>query len=299
MDKVQDIARMQKLMENRNKQSIGTLKKKDGTFTTNNEENIVELMTTHFPDCRRIINGQKERTSEPIYPVDNDIDKINIITDKERITEAVTSLKSFKSPGEDGIFPALLHKADKKVIDVLQNMFKCSLKFAYIPVAWRGTYVTFIPKPGKESYDVAKSFRPISLMSFLLKVLEKLIYKTVESTVLTKHPLNKAQHAYLKGHSTESALHQFISYHEKHSILGKKKSITTFIDIEGAFDNTNFDVIIKEARKRNIDTSTCNWMRSMLMSRIIKARDDEDSLEYNPTRGCPQGGCHLPFYGVL
>ena len=47
--------------------------------------------------------------------------------------------------------------------------------FGYIPLIWRKSKVVFIPNPGKNTYDEAKSFRPISLTSHLLKILEKLI----------------------------------------------------------------------------------------------------------------------------
>jgi hypothetical protein len=38
-----------------------------------------------------------------------------------------------------------------------------------MPLAWRAVRVIFILKPGRDSYELAKSFRPISLTSFLHK----------------------------------------------------------------------------------------------------------------------------------
>lgn len=74
----------------------------------------------------------------------------------------------------DGIFPALLQSVGNKIIPQLEKLFRASLKTGFIPSIWRGTKVAFIPKPGKESYDDPKTYRPISLMSFILKTLEKL-----------------------------------------------------------------------------------------------------------------------------
>jgi hypothetical protein len=39
----------------------------------------------------------------------------------------------------------------------------------------RAVRVIFIPKPGRDSYELAKSFRPISLTSFFLKTMERLV----------------------------------------------------------------------------------------------------------------------------
>ena len=45
----------------------------------------------------------------------------------------------------------------------------------YVPAAWQGARVVFIPKPGKCGYTSLKDCRPISLTSFLLKTSERLI----------------------------------------------------------------------------------------------------------------------------
>jgi hypothetical protein len=42
-------------------------------------------------------------------------------------------------------------------------------------MAWRQVRVTFIPNPGKSDYTEAKAYRPISLSSFLLMMMEKVV----------------------------------------------------------------------------------------------------------------------------
>jgi hypothetical protein len=55
----------------------------------------------------------------------------------------------------------------------LNKIFAACLVYGYITLAWRAVRVIFIPKPGRDSYELAKSFRPISLTSFFLKTMEK------------------------------------------------------------------------------------------------------------------------------
>jgi len=57
----------------------------------------------------------------------------------------------------------------------LVHIYRASIALGYIPRIWRSSRVTFISKPGKPNYAAAKAFRPISLASFLLKGLEKLV----------------------------------------------------------------------------------------------------------------------------
>ena len=74
--------------------------------------------------------------------------------------------------------------------------------FGYPLVGLNRKYI-FIPKPGKESYKVAKSFRPISQSSFLPKGLERVVGLHMEQTVLTKNPLSRCQHGFRRTKSTE------------------------------------------------------------------------------------------------
>jgi hypothetical protein len=71
--------------------------------------------------------------------------------------------------------------------------------------------VIFIPKPGRTLYELAKSFRPISQTSFLLKTMEKLVDQSIRMGPLKRFPLVRSQHAYQRGGSSETALHDLVS----------------------------------------------------------------------------------------
>jgi hypothetical protein len=49
--------------------------------------------------------------------------------------------------------------------------------------------VTFIPKPGKATYTEPKAYCPISLLSFMLKTMEKLVDRQIRDEILGLHPL--------------------------------------------------------------------------------------------------------------
>ena len=74
----------------------------------------------------------------------------------------------------------------------------------------------FIPKPGKDSYSGPRDYRPISLTSFLLKTMERLVDRYLIDEVLAFTPLHSNQHAYQAGKSVETALHQLVVRVERH-----------------------------------------------------------------------------------
>lgn len=106
----------------------------------------------------------------------------------------------------NGVFSALLQHCNDKIIDSLIMIFKASLLRGQIPAVWRRVKIIFIPKPGRPDYTSAKAFRPISLSSFILKTLERLVDRYLRDTNLNVSPLSNKQHAFHSGRSTESAL---------------------------------------------------------------------------------------------
>jgi len=175
---------------------------------------------------------------------------------------AIFSFQPYKSPGMDGIMPIMLQQRFELLAGKLLMLLRASLALGYIPMSWRHTRVVFIPKPGN-SLTQAKSLRPISLMSFILKVLEKLIDRHIRGCVLVEKPLHQYQYAYRAGMSTETALFQVVQRLEKY-LEHKEIALGAFLDIEVAFENTSFKTIIMAARERGLEETCCRWIEFML-----------------------------------
>jgi hypothetical protein len=253
MENISEVARLQKLMENREAKKIGTLKRKDGSFTSSSEENNLELLTTHFPECEILDDEINIEDADFDNDFNSEADKVYIdnITSMEKILWAVNSFSPYKSAGEDKIFPALMQKAMDILGDRLQILFRESLRLSYIPKCWRKSLVVFIPKAGRPNYEIAKAYRPICLMCFLLKTLEKLLDKNIRIKDLEVNKLNAKQFAYQVGKATETALHDITTLIEK-SMMKRGIALAVFIDIEGAFDNTEYSVIEQSARGKGV-----------------------------------------------
>ena len=95
--------------------------------------------------------------------------------------------------------------------------------------------VIFIPKAEKKSHTSPKDLRPISLCSFMLKIMERLIDLYMRQTI-DRSLLSDCQHAYTKGRSVETALHTQVSTLE-YSLHHREFSMAAFLYIEKAFNN--------------------------------------------------------------
>lgn len=300
IESLPEAARQQKFFEGNTKGKLSTIKKDNGEYTKNKEETLSALLVEGFKEST-IIDKNKPQTDKlhkPTVKNRNDNDEIDICTTIDKIKWAIDSFSPFKSAGFDEIFPALLQKTKDIIAEPLQQLFRSSLRLNYIPESWRYSLVTFIPKQGKEDYSKSNAYRPISLMSFVLKTLEKLIDKRIRHVDLMKKPLISSQHAYQQGKSTESALHDLVTHVDK-ALASKSVNISVFIDISGAFDNTSANSIEQSAREKGIKEWVIEWTLELLRRRIVKTQSKHCQTEIIPTKGCPQGGCLSPLLWCL
>ena len=175
----------------------------------------------------------------------------------------------------------------------LTFIYRASVHLGYTPKAWRTSDVIFIPKAGKPDYSSVSSFRPISLMSFMLKGLERIILWHVEREHFKQKPMIRTQFAFLKGRSTETALSRVVDKIES-TLLRKREALGVFLDIKGAFDNLDYDATIAAMRKRKMPAQIITWYGNYLCNRMASITLNGVTIIRLLTRGTPQGeSCHL------
>jgi ribonuclease HI len=274
---------------------LGMLQTANGEFTKDFDEVLCHMLDTHFPGCVLVQQGE-DTVVTPTGGGNNDdsYQMAQRFITTERIRWAIESFAPFKMAGIDGIFPRLLQSGLPWLVRPLKDIFCACLEFGYVPYQWREVNVVFLPKPGKDSYTSAKSFRPISITSFMLKTLEKLIDRYIRETVLISRPLHQNQHAYQAGKSTETALHQLVSRIEVALDQGQY-AMCAFLDIEGAFDKPVFTLVMQTLQHRGVETSLCDWILGMLRGRRVRATCGQSTQEANVTRGVGQGAVLSPL----
>lgn len=328
LDEIKDTARLQKILEKRASSNLGTVRKPDGSYTLTIEETQEELMNTHLPGCVRLddqvpsssnsissaditevihtSNGiwhnnpechrnQQDANTEANRLKDKEIDEM---TSNGNIEWAIASFKPNKAPGPDGVTPNMLKKAGEAVLTPLKNMFASSARLGHIPEEWSAAAITFIPKAGKPSYDDTSAYRPISLMSFILKTMEKLVDQKIRKTDRLDEKLHKNQHAYREGKGTATALDEAATILENCLEKGGK-AIAVYLDIKGAFDQTAYSTTTSSLAGLGVKDWTINWVKALLSNRKIQPANKDSNRRYRPVMGLPQGGCSSPLGWIV
>ena len=288
------IAKLQKLMKEDNRSKLGTVRKQNGEYTTTPEETLEELLRVLFPD----MNAEEEvdTVEEPNEGQDNDTDEdidLEGMINTESVETAISSFKPYKSPGPDGIYPALLQQGIKELTPFLVTLYRESIRERRPAKEWLENKAVFIPKPGKADYTDPKSYRPISLSSFILKGLERLIHWQLLDTNLKRKPFPKNLYSYREGISTETALHRTISKIES-TLSNNQIAIVVFLDISGAFSEASIQGMLNALEKRNINKQLKDWIEHMLKNRKVTVYMGDSSANKELNRGTPQGGILSP-----
>jgi len=146
--------------------TINSLKKPDWTDTQDSRE-IADVFNEYFSSVftlsenNTVLQFQLDREVSPIADIDINSD---IVYNK------LISLKTNKSPGPDGR-PILTLKETALQISVpLAVIFKKSLEQRIIPDSWKHGHITPVHKKG--CHQLSSNYRPISLTSPIVKVME-------------------------------------------------------------------------------------------------------------------------------
>lgn len=286
-----EVNRLRKIVSKDTYSEVGLTMKPNGEMASDMNESVKTLIDVHFPGSVAVGGRTRvlERTARH-----SDRTRAEKIVTREGVRKAVLSFKPFKSAGPDGIFPALLQWGVEHLIGWLTEIFLACMAIGHCPKGWRRARVVFLPKPGKEDYTNPKSYRPISLTSFMLKTMEKVCVDWLWTKVLVDRPIHDSQHAYRAGRSTETALHKLVGIVE-HSMEVGEDVVAVFMDIEGAFDRVNHELLVEVLKSRRVHPKAVQWIAAVLSGRIIEVQIGPAKAQAHVKLGCPQGGVLSPL----
>lgn len=192
--------------------------------------------------------------------------------------------QKFKAPGFDRITARILRALWEEIKAPLEEVVNEALTSCEFPSTWKGARVVIIRKARDKGPLLAKSYRPVSLLPVLGKVLEGTVCEKLDAEVGGN--LSADQHGFRPGRSTETAMRAVIDWVdgrvEKH-VLG------SFLDISGAFDNVRWTQLTQDMGNAGCSGSTITMTKSYLTDRTATYIIGGQRKDIVLTRGAPQG----------
>ena len=175
------------------------------------------------------------------------------------IVKIVCKLIAGKSSGHDGISVTILKWCLPFIASLLTIIFNTFLKAGSYPNNFKLAKVTALFKGGENSE--ADNFRPISVLSTLNKVFEKLLHAQLTTFLDENNILSKQQFGFRKKHSTSHAVsclyEKLVHNYEKCDL-----SAVLFIDLKSAFDTIDIDILLKKLEHYGFRNNVLSLLKS-------------------------------------
>ena len=207
------------------------------------------------------------------------------------MAKAVGSLKNGKAAGRDGVYPDMLSHLGPRTREWLCSALTDVILTGNYPQIWRSALVVAILKPGKPADDPA-SYRPISLLSCLFKLLERIVLNRIKGFVTLAVP--KEQAGFQEGRdTTEQVL--ALTTHIEAGMEKKLKTGAVLVDLSAAYDTVwTGGLLFKLAHSIPCQT-TLNLLRRMVTTRQFRVALGSDLSRTRRIRnGVPQGSVLAP-----
>ena len=176
-------------------------------------------------------------------------------------------------------------------------LFNKSLHERVFPDQWKIAYVIPLFKSGDKS--LPSNYRPVSLLSCVSKLLEKIVFKNIFNHLHENKLLYKYQSGFIPGYSTT---HQLIELYNKILLALNDKLVTsiTFADISKAFDTVWIKALLYKLEKYGIKGDLLCWLKSYLCSRSQKVVLKDSLSKFGKLNaGVPQGSVLGPLLFLI
>ena len=175
--------------------------------------------------------------------------------------------------------------------DLLQ-LFNCCLEQGVFPRQYKLAQTRALLKSVDKDPTDPKTYRPISLLPVIGKVLEKLIAGRL-SVIVNEHPKSSArQYGFRPRRSTEDAI---VELNRIVSATQGKYAVGLLFDISRAFDNVWWPSILSTLTERECPGNIYRLIQSYLTDRRASMIGSTKSEVKNITKGCPQGSVLGPM----
>ena len=217
--------------------------------------------------------------------------------DVAEILFEISQLVVTKASGPNGIPTKILKMIGNEISPPLCKIINTCITSGNHPELLK--MVNVVPIFKKGSRLIVSNYRPISLLSNLNKIFEKIIFKRVSSFVEKNDILFSHQFGFRSKHSTTHALVS-ITEKIKSALDNDKVACGIFVDLQKAFDTVNHEILLKKLSHYGFRGFINDWFRSYLFQRKQKVclNGFESDIKMI-LHGVPQGSVLGPFLFLL
>ena len=213
-------------------------------------------------------------------------------TDEFEVSKILKNMKNKKSTGEDGISDEMLKCCSPIIEPHIATMFNNCIENRTFPHCFKTAKV--IPLYKKGDHKDPGNYRPITLLSSLSKIFEKMLDKRMMKFCESNNLLHGAQFGF---RSKISCVHAITTVTEyiRAAIESKQLSQSCFIDLQKAFDTLNHEILLQKMQNYGFRGKILSLIASFSKDRRQFVYHNRTTSKQLITTGVPQGSVLGPF----
>ncbi len=143
------------------------------------------------------------------------------------------------------------------------------IRLGYHPTEWKKARVILLEKGGKRDFGLVRSYRVISLLNCIGKVVEKVVAKELSQYCEIFSKLHPGKMGGQKKRSAIDVVATLVhTVQEKWE--EKKLAAALFMDVKGAFDHVSKGQLLTRMIELGIDGDLMTWTGSFLTDRRVQ-----------------------------
>ena len=209
------------------------------------------------------------------------------------VKRTILALNNTPAIGNDGIPIGVWKMAADAVVGPIAHLVTLSIRQAKVPWAFKEAYVNPVFKGKGKSPSHMNSYRPVSVLPALSKILEQVISQQLNSYLKDKLP--GQQYGFRAGRNCVEAISAAHGGWVRAAAKGKAVAVAAF-DFTAAFDTLDLGVMVTKLSKLGIGGRSLMWIRSYLSGRSQRLRYAGSMSGALPVEcGVPQGSILGPL----
>ena len=261
---------------------------------------IIWKNNSWFRAVRDTLNLQAAFPSNASFPVEPEMTQCSYFDMFTAVCEDDVKKIILSSPTKSCLLDPWPTFLVKKYLDILivpiTKIVNLSLSTGEFPERFRTAVVTPLHKKPSLPTDVLGNYRPVSGLSFISKVIERIVAKQLNTHIVDNGLENTYQSAYRAGHSTETALLK-LKNDIQINMAENKATAVVLLDLSAAFDTIDqISLINRLTTWFGIRDTALRWFSSYLSDRSQSVKVDESLSKSTKLEcGVPQGSVLGPI----
>ena len=194
----------------------------------------------------------------------------------------------------------LIKEAKEELLPLMTEIINSSLQTSQVPDVMKAAVVTPLLKKSTLDPEELKNYRPVSNLSYISKLLERVVAKRLTSYMTENNLHENLQSAYKTYHSTETALVK-VQNDILCSIDQQGVVILILLDLSAAFDTIDHDTLfLRMEEELGITGPALDWFRSYLTGRTQRVQVDQSLSDIQKILwSVPQGSVLGPLLFLI